>query len=223
MTNPYDAICLCLTSVRMLELGLQRVNQLLTALASPWAGDRLICIGDYARNKDMPRNVLTRDEWEHLDEAKVTLFSHAFSAFRKPRGNNLLTSNRTHTGLSPIEKRQFRALLRRSKSCAWDEDRIRNWVLCNLTKREYVRQETVDAHKKAHGKAAGFAGFLLSRICWSSDPSVSMSYNGDIHRGVWAGDRFEITTIDLLREGEKEWKDVSHEMGKEMAEIWEEY
>ncbi|KAG8988825.1 hypothetical protein FRB94_000382 [Tulasnella sp. JGI-2019a] len=87
-------------------------------------------------------------------------------------------------------------------------------VLCNLSKREYVRQQAVEAHG-----CAGFGAFLLSRICWSSDSSVSMAYEGDIHRGIWAGDRFEITTIDALRGGETNWKDISDEMGKEMAAI----
>ena len=49
-----------------------------------------------------------------------------------------------------------------------------------------------------------------------------MKYEGDIHRGVWAGDRFDIITIDQfkLADGEKEWKDVSDEVAKEVTEIW---
>ena len=36
---------------------------------------------------------------------------------------------------------------------------------------------------------------------------------------MWAGNRFDITTIDQFKlvDGEKEWKDVSDE---EMTEIW---
>lgn len=47
-------------------------------------------------------------------------------------------------------------------------------------------------------------------------------YDEDIHRGVWAGDRFDITTIDQIgvKDGEKQWTDVSDEVAKEMTEIW---
>ena len=46
----------------------------------------------------------------------------------------------------------------------------------------------------------------------------------DIHRGVWAGHRFDITTLDRHEQemaGVIEWKDVSEEIVYEVAEIWE--
>jgi hypothetical protein len=66
---------------------------------------------------------------------------------------------------------------------------------------------------------------VLSRICWSSDSSVSMRYDGDIHLGVWAGDRFDITSKDALDEKDEngqlvEWTDVTDEVLEEMYEIW---
>jgi hypothetical protein len=46
-----------------------------------------------------------------------------------------------------------------------------------------------------------------------------------IHRGVWAGDRFDITSADALDEKDEdgrsvEWTDVTDEVLKEMYEIW---
>jgi len=62
---------------------------------------------------------------------------------------------------------------------------------------------------------------LLSRISWSTDNSCSMSYRGDIHRGVWAGDRFDITTVDQVELGSRiQWKDVSREVEYEITVIW---
>ncbi len=68
---------------------------------------------------------------------------------------------------------------------------------------------------------------LLSQICWSSDDSMSLSYDGPVHRGKWAGDRFEYTTLERLRDlkpvegGEKgEWEDVSDEVIGEVAAIF---
>jgi hypothetical protein len=46
-------------------------------------------------------------------------------------------------------------------------------------------------------------------------------YDKDIHRGVWAGDRFDITTINQVGiENGKKWTDVSNEVANEMTEIW---
>ena len=48
-----------------------------------------------------------------------------------------------------------------------------------------------------------------------------MRYEGDIHRGVWAGDRLDIASADALDEKDEngqavEWTDVL----KEMYAIW---
>ena len=51
-----------------------------------------------------------------------------------------------------------------------------------------------------------------------------MSYEGDIHRGVWAGDRFDIVTLEEVKSDsgdEVKWEDVSDEVVEEMDAIWE--
>jgi hypothetical protein len=93
------------------------------------------------------------------------------------------------------------------------------WVLRNLTTKEYVRRSVV-----AYGSngpfsrgGVGLGEVLLSRICWSSDSSTSMSWDG-IHRGIWAGHKFDITLMDAL-EGEVGWKDVSKSAYEEIKGI----
>jgi hypothetical protein len=67
-------------------------------------------------------------------------------------------------------------------------------VLRNLSRQQYVRESALlelktkyAEVKNYHGKGilqnVGFGGVLMTRICLSSDPSVSMSYDGPIHRG----------------------------------------
>ena len=75
--------------------------------------------------------------------------------------------------------------------------------------------------------SVGLGHVVLSRICWSPDRSVWIRYGGGIqvHRGVWAGDRFDITSADALEEkaanGQRvEWKDVTEEVLEEMGQIW---
>ncbi|KAA8895874.1 hypothetical protein FN846DRAFT_967633 [Sphaerosporella brunnea] len=97
------------------------------------------------------------------------------------------------------------------------------WVLRNLTTKEYVRHSVVCPSANASAPFSSYRGvglghFLLSRICWSSDPSTAMSWDG-IHRGIWAGHKFDITTIKAI-EGDDSWKDVSIEGYEELKAIW---
>ena len=92
-----------------------------------------------------------------------------------------------------------------------------DWVLCNLTKKEYVLKKT------ATKDGLSFGDFLVSRISWSSDSSMQIAYYGKeaLHRGVWAGDRFEITTTDRMQGGIESWTDVGDAMAKVLDEIWD--
>ncbi|KAG8991158.1 hypothetical protein FRB94_012703, partial [Tulasnella sp. JGI-2019a] len=194
-----DAISLGLTCKGLLELGFNQINRLLKSFAAHWAG------------------VLSPEEMAMItddSDEDYNLYSYVednFEVVDRNRLSNLLQGDIDFTHrLSQVERQQYRTVVNMAGESPSAS------VLCNLSKREYLRQETI----KAHGRA-GFGTFLLARICWSWDPSVSMKYTGGIHRGIWAGDRFEITTIDAMKGGVTNWKDVSEEMGKEMATIWE--
>ena len=96
-------------------------------------------------------------------------------------------------------------------------------VLRNLSKRVYLRSDTLPF--VAHDPVWGFGRAVLSRICWSTDGSVSMICKGDIHRGVWAGDRFDVVELDDFGAsiGEIEssgWKDVTSEVREELITLW---
>ncbi|KAF8515599.1 hypothetical protein BU17DRAFT_93394 [Hysterangium stoloniferum] len=63
-------------------------------------------------------------------------------------------------------------------------------VIRNMSKKEYIRESRITAEAGLDEMYVTQA--ILSRICWSHDPSSSMAYQGDIHRGTWAGDRIYI-------------------------------
>ncbi|KAF8512215.1 hypothetical protein BU17DRAFT_96469 [Hysterangium stoloniferum] len=63
-------------------------------------------------------------------------------------------------------------------------------VVRNMSKKEYIREKGITT--EASLEEMGVTQAILSRICWSHDPSSSMAYQGDIHRGTWAGDRIHI-------------------------------
>ncbi len=99
------------------------------------------------------------------------------------------------------------------------------WILRNLTTQEYVRSEAIAIKPEyihgPHIDGLGFGEAVLSRICWSTSESCSMTTN--LNRGVWAGHRFDITTFDKHRQscsGQAEWKDISEEVANEIEKIW---
>ena len=105
----------------------------------------------------------------------------------------------------------------------------KKWVLRNLTTKEFVTADAI-AIKPYLVKGPliyglGFGEVVLSRICWSSVPDMSVSDKLLLHRGVWAGHRLDIVTTEKLQMergegGGDPWKDVSEEVVKEMETIW---
>lgn len=97
-------------------------------------------------------------------------------------------------------------------------------LLCNLTKRQYLRSEMFVGGGDV---VRDFGRALLSQICWSTDPSISMRWNGNIHRGRWAGDAFDVVRATEIAQdwgnhlATSGWKDVSSEVLQEMQLIWE--
>ena len=96
-----------------------------------------------------------------------------------------------------------------------------------VSKGEYVRADglAVPSH-------ANLAHALLARICWSSSREVGMvcadDYRPQLTAGTWAGDRFCVTSLDVLPETEmdlsdekREWRDVTREVSEVLAHIWE--
>ena len=96
----------------------------------------------------------------------------------------------------------FKALLHPGLPAAKDR------VLCNLSKGLYVREDAIPLFE---GDQFNICQALLSRIIWSSR-GTDLCYKDakdPIHRGKWAGDKFEVTaTGNRLRRGIK-WRDGS--------------
>jgi len=101
------------------------------------------------------------------------------------------------------------------------------WILRNLTTKEFVRSEAIALRPEdIHGpriEGLGFGEVVVSRISWSTSPTMSISDKSKIHRGVWAGHRFDITTLarHVKETKGEEWRDVSEEVAREIAGIWE--
>ncbi|KAJ7205976.1 hypothetical protein GGX14DRAFT_457827, partial [Mycena pura] len=211
------------------EIGCSEIYRRITALAADysWAGDRIVCVGDYLCNEDIPEAVLSAEEKKDLlldEDNERTLYGCPFHEMTKPLSESFLTllSEQDDWSLYP-DIRVFRQLCEDSPMLLNPLPAPR--VLRNLTRQQYVRESAIFAlHDKYRGTMDEMEGVELSEvllfwICLSSDPSTSMAYGGDIHRGVWAGDRFDVVSADWL-ETASGWTDASDEALKEVEAIW---
>lgn len=213
-----------------------------------WAGNRIICVGDYTESKDYPPNVLTESEkakfegglsesesgdedYEHFFSNLYGLADARYQEVREWQSNlareligHAFELGEWHRLPKSSRSQISNDLLGYKLSDLYPEDQP--WVLRNLTTHEYVRSEAVAIKPEhIHGPNIDFFGFaqvLCSRICWST---TGWSKDRDTHRGVWAGHRFDITTLDRLKQGAMEcteWKDVSEEVMNEMEIVFSE-
>ena len=238
-----DCFSLALTSRRCWLIGRPRMKAFILehATSMSWAGDRIVCVGDYLDYTDIPEGVLTTEELEELTALNEALDDRYFGGY----GLTYLCNKK-------LRKDDFDPQsLVRNFLCGY-QDRIPQWghnklrsltrlryrkpdVLRNISKRQYVRRaallemrQTCPNHwqfRHFQFKHVDLGHVVFSRFCWSTDSCVSMRYNGPIYRGVWAGDRFDITSADALEERDEngqqiEWVDVTEEVLEEMRHIW---
>lgn len=227
-----DAVCLCLADGHLFSIGFPRAVELQKLSIACWAEDRVICLGGYTKDDDYPESI------QPVVNAYIKRWPpRKEEADYKSYFSNLAWTRFTKNGFCTFVG-EYRCeddfdtdLSRPDASAYWDlfspeYDSEQPWVLCNVSKGEYVRAEAVATltgreHKGPFIEAPINLGHaLLSRICWSSDPSISMSYDKDLHRGPWAGDRVAVTALDRLKFG-IEWKDVSKEVVDVLCDIWE--
>jgi hypothetical protein len=207
------------------------MKSLILDRAVHWAGDRIICVGCDLDRGDLPQNLLSTQEEEMLDRD--------FDEYPESNVDDRLeTYCDTDISRSAFEPSDLLRRLVYPTHLPWQYQKTmlttyisigyRMDILRNISKRQYVRRRALRkmaCPRHWHWDTVDLGHIVMSRICWSSDSSVAMSYKGDIHRGVWAGDRFDITSADALDEKDEngqavEWTDVTDEVLKEMFEIW---
>jgi hypothetical protein len=185
----------------------------------------VICLGDCVDVGFHPQGVLTPSEMIELEQGEdgrpMSLYKLESSKFSKERFSPIPISlmNLTSEHLSLQE----RATLLKVVKVVVPSSTSTEWVLRNLTRRQYVRESPLRAEgmpRKWDGKPLGLEDILLTQVCWSSDSSASMpEYNGDLTLGPWAGDRVDIKKVDILSLG-KGWRDVTNELVGRLAKIW---
>lgn len=107
------------------------------------------------------------------------------------------------------------------------------WVLVNLTTRQFVRAEAIALKPEyIHGpwiEKIGFVNVILMRTFWGcTDTSYLKHFDLQSRlisrRGKWAGNKFMVVTLsyleDLKQRSDREWTDVSGEVGAEIDTLW---
>ncbi|THH15335.1 hypothetical protein EW146_g5114 [Bondarzewia mesenterica] len=109
------------------------------------------------------------------------------------------------------------------------EDDSHAMVLRNLTQCEDALIEWPRTSRKEWRlDRVTFGEVLVARTCRSTDPDISMFYDGNIRQGVWAGHRFdrvcanelELQVKDTNTDGEWTVVRLEDEVMKEVAAIW---
>lgn len=112
----------------------------------------------------------------------------------------------------------------------WLEGPFRNGknvaILRNLSKRVFVRSDTLSEMMVGTTTHGALGRVVVAHICWSTDNSISMFYDGGIHRGEWAGDAFDIVSPSKFNPAAEStdglvWRDVTASVASTMKNIWE--
>ncbi|KAF8916457.1 hypothetical protein CPB85DRAFT_1289780 [Mucidula mucida] len=157
------------------------------------------------------------NEWNPL--------SREYRESRKKRGISLQDDGPVNDlpKYLPLYKYDFKAWLdlseTRSLKSAEHRERSEHkgpCILRNLSKKVYVRRDAL-ALKSDDARTS-----VYYIIAWSNDRGMAMQYatDHDLHRGVWAGDRFDIVNIEAI-EHDDDWTDVSAAAKKQLEEMWE--
>lgn len=237
--NIDDALALVMTNKTLYSLGFPYIQQCLIEFASPCVGSRIICLGDLVKIDDLPDTITSQERkemqmWQITQAKPRNFYSYAHETF--PRTDSALFAAWRY-----VTKRWVRYCEEdvRMTEGLWydalkdilklDEPDQGSLVLCNLTKQEYVDGAEATRIVKREGFSSDtqslLGNILRCRICWSSTDSRSMAFNSSgIRRGVWAGDRFEVTTMDrfvaLIGETQQVWKDATQDGANEVMGLW---
>jgi hypothetical protein len=217
-----------------------------------WAGENIVCVGEDVKPGDYPRGLFSAEELDTFQQSKANLWVHdddhvEYVLCDEPFSLRHFTS----PSVSVVEEAPDLAaeswrLYTRCRGRTKQEDpafqatyselvvtmstytpRDQPWILRNLTTKQFVRPEAIalkpEYIRGPNIRVLGFGEVVLSRICWSTSPSVGITDTTNISRGVWAGHCFDITTLARHQDDAngEEWTDVSDEVAREIANIWE--
>lgn len=204
------------------SVGISHIEDHIVKSLAPWAGERIICVNHRCDPREYPPGFLSQKEEDEVRELNKAHDLDTFSinhTYKRVGGPSL--SERLQHWFQGYESQHPMSKADRTEIMMGLKPEIlefyphdQQWILRNLTTREYVRGEVIALKEEfIHGPQIdvfGFAEILISRISWSDRP-VQVGRCPNIARGNWAGHRFDITPSafhERIRDDEH-WRDVS--------------
>ncbi|KAI0535068.1 hypothetical protein GGR58DRAFT_519680 [Xylaria digitata] len=233
-----DIISFGITNRYFLSIGRECLEDYYISYFGQWAGTNIVCVGDcleVLRHK----TIGTPFDWNYPNEA-IQYLPFTLRDYTYPQVSTIMGRPEYVLGIACFLMGSCtRRRISRDPAYRYIERRFivknetyfptdQQWILRNPTTKQIMHSNAIalspDDISGPDIRNLGFGEVVMSRICWSTDPSTSMNNDTtNITRGAWAGHCFDITTLsrhEAETRGE-EWTDVSDEVAREIASIWE--
>ncbi|KAJ7063009.1 hypothetical protein B0H15DRAFT_873106, partial [Mycena belliarum] len=148
-----DLLVLSVSCQVLWEIGRHELYRRLARMAADrlWAGDRIICVGDYLQNDDLPENVFTPEEEADFtcddDEDQPTLYTFPFEIQKRDNFDVALALwHGLRKGLGRHVHHSIQSVLYPLIGDETTQDNLTRpqpGVLRNLSKRQYVRESAL--------------------------------------------------------------------------------
>jgi hypothetical protein len=225
-----DVVALGFSSERLWPLVCRHIQLDILKSAAPWAGKRIAFLGSESEELPPPfiEDGLVKEIVSGEGTGSWSDAQRVFWDLKRPppllKGEQLMWRGAivAHAGKILIPDGRWEQLEEdmRCSRCFPDDQ---PWVLRNLTTRESVSSAKLGvrvAVRMDGTRGIEFFNFIvLMRTCWSSQPGKWAHLN--VHRGVWAGHRFDIVT-QAFHESEEcleNWRDVTEEVDLEAKDL----
>lgn len=233
----FNALYLTGVCQRLREIGWPYLEKKFMNFLAPWAGHRLICVGEEHPDDVYPPDMLSKVEQEEMERGFT---QDEFDAFDEEDREDLVDCMGKAILLHGIAEMRYAKAEVDIPCFVTPTARVitqhelreryfpndRKWVLRNLTTHEFVRSDALAGNSEQNGpyfEDIGFEHIILSRICWSSSSRDAEFDDRSINRGIWAGHRFEITTLDFHQRSilsSVPWKDISEDVVEDIIQLW---
>jgi hypothetical protein len=244
-----DALCLAHTCRYLWVIGHYRLVKLVNIYLAPWAGDRILCIGDYNEEPPPSTDIFSEHvpplnkpeqevEWNFCHrietEFEEVFFTSPLSSITEKKGkmreqlDACISCAEVFGPQSPITLELWNWSRDLLSFVYTPERRVpidQDWALRNLDTSEYVTLKGIAMNPSnvrktyASWDQVDLLSVLLYRITWSTEDNTGSQHPG-LHQGSWVGHRFDVTPVErILTDGSKSWKDISGDVRRELYDI----
>ncbi|KAI0029786.1 hypothetical protein K488DRAFT_55625 [Vararia minispora EC-137] len=231
-----DLLCFAASCHKVWDVCSEAVQEWVDEWAT-WDRCHIILLGDYT--DELPENLLDKEdeadirEWLAEPNASKYEVGRSFYSYASDCYSSIFSSESARRRLkSALKDRPLSGAPAAAIERMLEVPDPKYTVLRNLSQKLYVRQKAVDELREelvSEFKSMGYPSAanlnlgdaVVCNICWSNDRSTSMSV--DLTDGPWAGDCFDIVSMDELETDEEfsQWGDASKDVCATLRDCYE--